>query len=86
MYTKWTQHLKDPEEKQRFVNEILSSKHVLEHLMALLDEEEKVLNRSEIEPTAYNVPSWPYFQAHKNGFRQCLYKIKKIIDLDQQKE
>lgn len=86
MYTKWTQHLKDPEEKQRFQNEIQGSKHVLEHLMTLLDEEEAVLNRSEIDPVCYNSPSWSSLQAHKNGFRQCLYRIKKIINLDQQKD
>lgn len=86
MYTKWTQHLTDPEEKLRFQNEIQSSKHVLEHLMTLLFEEEMILNRSEIDPVAYSSPSWSHLQAHKNGFRQCLYKIKKIIDLDQQKD
>lgn len=86
MYTKWTQHLKDPEEKQRFLNEIQGSKSVLERLKQLMDEEELILNRSEMDPSCYNVPSWSHFQAHKNGYRQALFKHKKLIDLDQQKD
>jgi len=86
MYTKWTQHLKDPQEKQHFVNDITNSKPVLRHLMTMLDTEERILNRSEMDPSAYNSPSWGYLQAHKNGFRQALFKIKQLIDLDQQKE
>lgn len=84
MFTKWTQHLKDPIEKQRFVNEILSSKSILDHLGVILESMEKTLERSERSPKAYDAPNWQYRQAHCNGYLQCLYEIKAFVNLDQQ--
>jgi len=86
MFVEWTQHLKDPEEKQRFLNEIRNAKPVLDFLKTRLDAKERTLNRSEINISNYNIASWDNFQAHKNGYRQCLYEIGKLIDLDQQKD
>lgn len=84
MYVAWTKHLKDPEEKSRFENSILSSKHVLDRLKDMLYEQEEELNRAETDPRNYTVPNWDYRQAHNNGYRQCLSVLKKFVDLDQQ--
>lgn len=86
MYTKWTQHLKDPEEKTRFENQVLNSKTVLERLLQILNEEEQALDRSELDIKAFDQPGWAYRQAFKNGYRSCLGVLKKLIDLDQQKK
>lgn len=85
MYTKWTQHLSDPEDKKRFENDIISAKPVLERITSLLNEEEQALDRSEMDIRTYDLANWSERQAHKNGFRSCLYMVKKLIDLDQQK-
>jgi hypothetical protein len=86
MYTKWTQHLKDEEEKARFENTILSSKKVLDRLIQILDEEEQALDRSELDIKSFDHPGWAYKQAFKNGYRSSLGVLKKLIDLDQQKK
>jgi hypothetical protein len=86
MYTKWTQHLTDEEEKKRFQNQIWSAKPVLERLLLILDEQEKSLDRSEIDPQSFSSPNWAYLQAFKNGDRFRLNYLKTLIDLDQQKE
>jgi hypothetical protein len=84
MYTKWTSHLTDPEEKTRFTNKILSSRSVLERLSTILNEQEKELDRIETDPRIYEIPNWEYRQADNNGYRRCLSILKKLINLDQQ--
>lgn len=86
MYTKWTQHLKDPEEKQRFENSIRSAAPVLEQLQVFLKEEELALNRSETDIRVFDQPNWAERQAFKNGYRSCLGILQKLVDLDQQKD
>lgn len=86
MYTKWTQHLKDPEEKERFVNSILGSKIVLRRLQDLLKEEEQSLDRSETDIRVFDQPNWAERQAFKNGYRSCLGVLNKLIDLDHQRD
>ena len=86
MYTKWTQHLKDPEEKERFVNSILGSKIVLRRLQDLLKEEEQSLDRSETDIRVFDQPNWAERQAFKNGYRSCLGVLQKLIDLDHQRD
>lgn len=86
MYTKWTQHLKDSEEKERFVNSILGSKIVLRRLQDLLKEEEQSLDRSETDIRVFDQPNWAERQAFKNGYRSCLGVLQKLIDLDHQRD
>lgn len=86
MYTKWTQHLKDPQEKADFERSILSAKPVLERVLYLLKEEEKSLDRSEVDIKQFDQPNWAERQAFKNGYRASLGIAIKLVDLDQQKQ
>lgn len=82
----WTKNLKTPEEKERFENSLKGSRLVLERLAQMLDEEEADIDRSEMNLDTYSTPNWAEKQAHKNGQRSMLRKIKNLISLDQQKE
>ena len=84
MYTKWTSHISDPEEKLLFQNQIISSKSVLERLAQLISEDEQNLDKVELTVKQFEVPNWDYRQAFYNGSRSSLHSIKKLIDLDQQ--
>ena len=84
MYTVWTKHLEDIEEKQKFEKYVLGSKRLLNRLKDILQEQEDALDIGEISPKNYDSPSWAYKQAHSNGYRQCLNVLKKLVDLDQQ--
>lgn len=86
MQSKWTQHLKTEEEKAEFERDIRNSKFILDRLNQILVDMERELDREEISPRAYDLPNWDYRQAHSNGFRQCLSKIKIITTLDQQEK
>ena len=84
MYTMWTKHLEDPQERVEFEKTIFGSKRVLNRLKDILKEQEDALNIGEVSPKNYEVPNWDYKQAHSNGYRQCLNVLKKLVDLDQQ--
>lgn len=84
MYTRWTAHLKDKEEKEKFQNYVRSSKELLNRLGDILTEEDQRLTRSEVSEKQYEIVNWTYLQAHKNGFRQALSLIKQLVTLDQQ--
>lgn len=87
MYTRWTQHLKDdPKAKEAFEGHVRNSVHVLNRQKAILDEMEADLNVAEVSPKNYEIPNWDYRQAHNNGYRQAIQVIRKLIDLDQQKD
>jgi hypothetical protein len=84
MYTKWTSHLKNPEEKQRFESAVLSSKLVLKRLYDIIADEENGIEQSELDAKAYDNPAWAYKQAYKNGAKAAYRVIKKTINLDEQ--
>lgn len=83
MISNWTSHLKTPQEQDNFRNEILGSKRVLERLRDILKEKDSELTRGELTPKAYDTPNWASKQAHTNGYRECLFLIKRLTDLDQ---
>lgn len=83
MYSVWTKHAKDPEDKIQLEKSIRHSKWILEHLDEILQGMENSLSNTEISPMSYDTRNWAYRQAHANGFRQCLRSVRKIINLDQ---
>ena len=83
MKTVWTKHLSNDTEKQQFINEILGSKRVLARLGDLIDELEHGLEEQELSPKAYDNPNWAFRQAHVNGMKSVLRKIKSLTSLDQ---
>lgn len=83
MISAWTKHLSD-EEKERFKNEVLGSKRVLNRLQALLNEMKEDVDQLELNTKIYDIPNWDYRQADTNGYKRCLKQISRIINLDQE--
>jgi len=83
MLLDWTKNLGSEQDKEDFQRRVQNSKEVLDRLSEILTEYEKSLDRSETDLKTYDVPNWDYKQAHKNGYRACLYRIKELINLDQ---
>lgn len=86
MLINWTSHLTDPEEKVRFQNQVLSARPVLERLHQLLTEDEKRIDFIDTSVKQFDNPNWAYRQAFNNGGRATYNFIKKLINLDQQKD
>lgn len=84
MLSIWSRHLKDEKLKEYFEKSVYGSKAILDRQKAILQEYEDALDRSETSPTIYDRPNWDVRQAHKNGYRECLQKLKTLIDLDTQ--
>jgi hypothetical protein len=84
MISAWTDHLKDPEEKERFKKHILSSKAVLDRLQVLMNRIDEDYRATELNTKIYDLPNWDYRQADMNGGRRVLNTISKLISLDQQ--
>lgn len=84
MISAWTRHLKDPDDIQRFQNQLKGSKAVLSRLNDLLNIEKQGLEAAQISSKIYDSPNWDYRQAHTNGFKAALQMVSKIITLDQE--
>ena len=84
MKTAWVKNLQTDEEKKRFESSLVSARLVLDRLTQLLTEEEEGIDRSEFLIDTYESASWAAKQAHKNGQRAMLQKIKNLINLDQE--
>jgi hypothetical protein len=85
MYSVWTDHLKTPEDKERFRSSLESAKPVLDRLQAILDDKATAIDTAERSVANYDNPNWAYRQAHRNGCMSTIYGIKSLITLDQQK-
>lgn len=83
MITAWTKNCKSEEEKQQFVNSLNGSKIVLDRMKELLIEMEKDVEDTELSFKSYDTPNWAEKQAHKNGFKNAIRQINKLITLDQ---
>lgn len=83
MYSVWTKHIKDIEEKNIYRDSLLKGKWVLNRLDSILVEMQEDLNDLETSTKQYDNTNWSFRQADNNGFRRCLKAIRKLIDLDQ---
>lgn len=84
MKIQWTSHLKDPEDIERFTNQILHSKSVLERLSAILADRERAISSIETGVEIYRQPGWDAILAHYNGERAAIKYLKNLLNLDQE--
>ncbi len=82
----WTNHLDTDEDKDRFRKIVSGSKTVLDRLKDIIEERESVINSIETGVEIYTKPGWDALLAHYNGEKASLSFVKKLINLDQQKE
>lgn len=83
MISAWTKHLPTEQDKKQFEEVVRRSTAAFERLTQLVEEDEKAVERSIIDPNDFDSPSWAAKQAYYNGFKACLYKYKKLLNLDQ---
>ncbi len=86
MITVWHSHLKDPGEIERFKQVINNSKTAFDRLKDLIEDREKAINSIETGVDIYTKAGWDALLAHYNGEKASLKYVKRLIDLDQQRE
>jgi hypothetical protein len=77
----WTAHLKTPEEKERFVNQLYSAKPVLDVLVRMIDEKVEALDKSLLSLKQYDDQNWPFRTAHKNGMASAYDAVKQLATI-----
>lgn len=77
--TRWTQQLKSPEEKEKFLSALLNDTLVLGRLRDIIEEDIAALSRREVRSDSYDSPAWAYKQAHLNGVKQALYGLRDLL-------
>lgn len=83
MLPNWTNHLKDPEEKKRFISYIRNSKGVIDRLSDILKEKEQSITNQELSSDVYDSPSWAAQQADIIGQRRSIRWLQTLLNLDQ---
>lgn len=74
----WLMHL-PPERKEDFEKTLRNNSLLFSRLNAIIEEWERQLNVSETTKDQYLSPTWSHLQAHKNGNREQLKKLKDLI-------
>lgn len=80
MYSVWTKHLDNDEDKARFLSAVESAKPVLDVLSALIYQKKYDLERNEKSLKVYDNPNWANRQAHLNGYDSALDAILNLIN------
>lgn len=80
MYTDWTKHLKDEQDKKDFERTVQGSSQALNRLLDLITEYQDTISLSENDIRIFDQPNWEYRQAFKNGQRCSLQKIRDLIN------
>lgn len=75
--TTWTQSIRDPEEKVKFEQHVLSSQKVLDKLREIVYN--KVLDGEKVKVVDYDNPSWSHRQADLNGYVRGLREVIELL-------
>jgi hypothetical protein len=70
--------------KERFQNQVLSAKPVLERLTDILTTAKNEMEDAEINGGSFQNPNWANKQAYILGQKASLGYVIKLINLDQQ--
>jgi hypothetical protein len=74
----WTNGLND-KEKAEFIAAYNGAQPVLKRLLHLIEYEVSIIEREKIDKKAYELASWPMYQADSIGSLRALKKIKGLI-------
>lgn len=72
----WLQRCRSEEERAELKEYLSRCTRLFDELRTILDREEYSIARAESD---YETPSWAYKQAHMNGMREMLSRIRTLI-------
>lgn len=76
----WTSGM-DEEEKKNFLIILHNNTQLIRRLHAILDQWDKEIEKSEFTIKDYDTPNWAVKQAHRNGDRGRIKKVKDLFTL-----
>jgi hypothetical protein len=69
----------DPKNREGFEQALRNAPIVIRQLLALLDRWESDLDTQESKISDYDTPSWAMKQAHRNGDRSRIRKLRDLL-------
>jgi tRNA threonylcarbamoyladenosine modification (KEOPS) complex Cgi121 subunit len=84
MYTVWTQHLENEDQKKNFQAQIRSASAVLDKQTEIINSRLKAIESIQTGIEIYKQPGWEGLLAHYNGEMASLKWVRTLIDLDKQ--
>lgn len=75
----WTKHLQDPARKEGFEKALRNNTLIMDRLYDILTEWERGVLAAETSPAEYDAASWSHKQAHRNGNREIIKKLKDLV-------
>lgn len=76
----WTAGM-DPEQKERFVLVLRNNSLLVDRINAILDQWDREIEKTEFSIKDYDTPNWDVKQAHRNGDRGRIKKLKDLFSL-----
>lgn len=81
MHIEWTAHLRTPEEREKFKQQILSHAAVLQRLDKIIEEKIRSAEREMYSEEAYNIGDWAYKQADNLGKIRALRHLRTFTNM-----
>lgn len=77
--TSWTRHIQDQDRREDFEKVLRNNSLLFKRLNEIAQEWEASLNSEETSKDQYQSPAWACLQAHRNGSRETIKKLKDLI-------
>lgn len=79
--SRWVKHCRTIEEKKEFEDYLFGSKHLLDVLRNLLEEDLRANEKEMRKRDNYSLPAWSEAQADHLGSQRTLEKVIKLLEI-----
>lgn len=75
----WFKNLQK-DQQEDFKTYVRNSTQLIDQLRYIIENYEHEIYEEECKESSYEVSDWTYLQAHRNGKKEILRKLKKLTD------
>ena len=75
----WTEHLDTAEKRENFEKTLRNNTLIFARMQDILNKWEASILREETTKDQYATACWPQLQAHRNGNRETIKKLRDLI-------
>jgi hypothetical protein len=80
MPIRWSQHLQDDEEREKFKQTVKASQTALRRLVELLFQDLNSMTATEYTLDDFEDPAWGHKQAFRNGYKKAMVDYITLIE------
>jgi hypothetical protein len=75
----WTEHLDTAEKRENFEKTLRNNTLIFARIQDILNKWDAGILRAETKPDQYSVANWEVLQAHRNGNREIIQKLRDLV-------